>query len=269
MSIALGDIIQLPNEHAAEYLRKMYSESSELAVLYDAFTNEGYQFYFERAKAFLFASPPAMITSGLIGILPSFVEAHPEDAFHTAIGISALSDQSAVATRVTVEHNPFRVAKFELFGVVGGQCQPLGALDTATIARMSIEQAVRALVGESAGGRPSKAAKAGRSSKTVNDTDGSEQSPDSAAATPSRIEISQSDAEAAIAAAYEQILSDDFARPLYPEEGYRALLAQTPLVQKWALINSGRSIIALEFSTCGCSSSCCNGCTTSSCVIHV
>ena len=43
-------------------------------------------------------------------------------------------------------------------------------------------------------------------------------------------------AQSIISQTYKEILSDDFARPLYPDEGFAALVGQSPLVAKWAIL---------------------------------
>lgn len=238
MAISQAKTLELPSREASEYLEKKRAAGGPFTKLLERFESEGFSFFLERAKVYFFLSSGGRdVTPALIGILPSYVDVQQADQSHTAVGVAVLSDGSSVATKVVVEHNPFRVAKFSLIGFDNGDDPVTQTLDVRELADLSVAN-LRPLA------------------KTSLPTG------------QSNLRLSRGSLHAIIAQSYKDILSDDFARPLYPEAGFSALLGQTPLVAKWAILNAGGTNAAQGIKTCGCSCTCCNGCTTTSCEIE-
>jgi len=240
MPFPVSETVELPAREGSAYLTRVYEGGGAFATLHDHFTADGFEFFFERAKVVLFLSgAEGRSHPALIAIAPSYVDVQPADASHRAVGIAALSDGTAVATSVTVEHNPFRITSFTLHVVENdGSIAAVHDLKTDDLARIPLAR-LRTRTPPDGGDRPF-----------------------------SEVQMNRATAHSIISQTYKEILSDDFARPLYPDEGFASLVGQSPLVAKWAILNASRSTAVLGIKTCGCSCTCCNGCTTTSCEIE-
>ena len=53
-----GSVLQLPADHALRYVESALETSKSCRILHDEFEKEGYAFYLERAKVFVFADGP-------------------------------------------------------------------------------------------------------------------------------------------------------------------------------------------------------------------
>jgi hypothetical protein len=73
--------------------------------------------------------------------------------------------------------------------------------------------------------------------------------------------LPEPDRSALLAMTFQSIMNDAYARPLYPQSGFSALIAQTPLVQKFGDATFQRYANglgqAMGIPVC----CCCNGCT--------
>jgi hypothetical protein len=234
--ISESQIMRLPTREASQYVQRAYEENKAFARLHDYFKERRLQFHFKRAKVYFFLSRPAgSQRPATIAIVPSFVRVKPTDPNHEAVGIAVLSDGTSIATKVKVEHNPFRVTEFSLYRLEGNKVvaensMPISKIRSLTPPRLST-------LGATARGS-------------------------------SEIFMSRSVFKPIIDETFREILSDDFARPLYPDEGFKALIGQAPIVAKWAILNNSRIGATMGLKTCGCSCTCCNGCTTTSCEIE-
>jgi hypothetical protein len=242
MAVPQTTLIQLPDNQAARYLHYMYSRGSAVFKrLFDDFTSQGFQFLYERGKVFMYsgAGTPS-IDAGVLGILPSYVPVRATDPHHIAIGLAVHNSGRALACRVKVNHNPFIVGEFELYENIAGNIAT-SRISAADLDSLSREDAARQL------GIPSTSVQMEHDAGY----------------------LSSSQLEGIIRTTFEQIIHDKYASPLYPPAGLASLLNQIPLYQKLALSNGIRYSMAMNrIKTCGCSCSCCNGCTTTSCVVE-
>lgn len=253
-----SSIQQLQSEAATAFMKQMYARSNPFKTLVDLFSSRGLQFYFERSKVFLYvnaltppknepcdetAGQPFGVSANLMGILPSFVAARRCDDQHVAVGIVVHGAGGAVATSVKVQHQPFQVVEFTLHELTGDGVNER-TVTTAELATLSVDEIAERL-----------------GKVTVRQ----DQFP------PNSAPPSVRQREQMIAGSLEQILADPFASPLYRPDGPRTLLAQLPLVQKFSAANAARYTAGSGgFDLClATSSSCCNGCTTTSFILDV
>jgi hypothetical protein len=251
-------IQQLPPDAAAAFMKQMYARSRPFKTLIDTFSSRGLQFFFERSKVFLYANAlagpksercddsddqPFGLSANLMGIIPSFVTARACDDQHLAVGIVVHGAGGAVATSVEVQHRPFQVARFTLHEPNADGIHER-SVTTAELATLSVD-AIAERLGK----------------VTVRP----EEFP------PNSAPPSVQQREQMIAASLEQILADPFAAPLYRPEGPGSLLAQLPLIQKFSAANAARFTSGGGgFDLClATSSSCCNGCTTTSFILDL
>ena len=242
-------LLQLHPEEATRYVEQMLEASPPFILLYNKFREEGFQFFLQRAQVFAYLpleeAGSDSFSSNILGILPSFVSAKREDDYHVAIGIAVHNYGGAVATRVKVMHNPFRVSEFTLHEVSRDLQEVTSrTVTTHELSSQSIEEVAERL------GRPPI-------------------TPNVAAAVLDRNTQPPSlgQAQTMLEIAFQRILHDQFARPLYPPSGLRSLEEQIPLIQKYAAVHALRySMSPKIFGIC--SSTCCNGCTTSSIIVY-
>lgn len=243
-----GSLLQLRPNDAAVFMQKMLSQSPAFRSLRDYFVSKhGMSFILTRAKVFVYVAPPVAATSdgtvpapipNIIGILPSFKPVNRTDASHEAAGIVVHNNGGATATLVKVSHNPFIVTEYaaheldpdDLSRVI---VSPIGA---AELEKLSVEEAAKVM---------------GVPKVFERNVDPSASSPIAA------------DAATLYSMALQAILRDEYARPLYPQDGLNALLRQASLGVKLSQVHFQRYSVALgKGGYCSCT--CCNGCTTTS-----
>lgn len=233
-----GTLIQLSQADASAFLQRQLSTSPSFMALHDQFTSQNFNFMFERAKAFLYSAHATEdFTPNLLGILPSFTPVKRTDPFHLAVGIVVNHRGLALAGGVKVQHNPFMISEFRVF-----ELDPQGQIMSHTIAASELATLTLAQAADQLGAPTLPTDRLDPEVNAPSSTD-----------------------EAIIAArAFRQILLDRFARPLYPRAGLNSLLKQTPLVQKFALVNDLRYAQAFRGISFCCTTSCCNACTSTS-----
>ncbi|MBG0829785.1 hypothetical protein HS041_18635 [Planomonospora sp. ID67723] len=221
----------------------MRERSPDFRYLLSHFSDDGFEFVFSRAKVFLYA--PAMendddvIAPNLLGILPSFRPVRRDDPFHIAVGIAVHNSNGVVATEVRVEHNPFYVSQWTLHELRDGKIIS-SAITNDELSEQSADEI---------------ASRFGRFKVDLGETRFRNAPPDSR------------QIEQMLTVAFDQIINDSYARPIYPSEGIASLMSQTPQMVKFSTIqrlrysNSPRWLVAT-------SSTCCNGCTTTSVAYH-
>jgi len=214
-----GSYIQLPDEDAQAFLQTMLQRSKLFKRLYVSFAGKPYEFKFERAKAFLYLSlTDAGYTPNILGVLPSYVPAKPSDPSHRAVSIIVHHSGFALASGVTVEHNPFRISEFVQYEVTDVDKPTKGKLRSRTIATEQLRDLVSAarLLGKP---------------KLPGDVR-------------NRISgigtLSEDDQQAVAWAIYDQLISDQWARPVYTDEGWQAMREYRWAVQNFALANQQR-----------------------------
>jgi hypothetical protein len=242
--VPLESMTQLDTPHATIYLEQMRERSANFRLLLDRFTSDGFEFIFTRAKVFLYAPTieniDDVIAPNLVGILPSFRPVKRDDPFHLAVGIAVHNSNGAVATEVRVEHNPFLVSQWTLHEVRGGSVVS-NTVTTEELSSLSIEEV---------------ADRFGHVKVDLGDRRYLWAAPDT------------KQLQRMLEVAFDQIIHDSFASPIYPASGIESLMSQTPemfrfsTIQRLRYTNSPRFLVAT-------SSTCCNGCTTCSVFVGI
>jgi hypothetical protein len=239
----ISSIIQLNSTDAVTFMRNMLEKNQKFKKFYNEFTDKGFDFIFERAKVFLYAGKVKDgIGSNLLGILPSFKSAKSCDPFHLAFGISVLDNGDVYATGVKVEHNPFRITEFTMYGIDEYNTIVSSTVKTSELESLSVADIANGL--------------------TVPTITSREKPPTEFASLPkSHVD------KYIIATTFEQLINDKYARPIYTTEGIQSLMGQIPIMQKYAAIYTKRAVNEAEtrLSACViCTSSSSNACTSTS-----
>lgn len=214
-----GSYIQLPDEDAQAFLQNMLQRSKLFKRLYDSFAGKPYEFKFERAKAFLYLSlTDTGYTPNILGVLPSYVPAKPSDPWHRAVSIIVHHAGFALASGVKVEHNPFRISEFVHYEVADINKPTKAKLRTRTIAIEQLRDLARtaALLG-----KPKLPSDVRQRISGIGT-------------------LSEDDQQAVAWAIYDQLISDQWARPVYTDEGWQAMREYRWAVQNFALANLQR-----------------------------
>lgn len=235
-------LMELPLGQARAYVQKLLTSNKKLATLKEHFDRQGYDFVLERVKVFVLAKGPGVEKSYSVALLPSLVTAKRADPSHSAVTIVADSLGIAFAGGATIQHNPFQITEFRVFDLAQGNSVSVNSISSKELAAISPQKAAD-LLGAVKGDGP-----------------GVQLSEEAAAKN-----------EILASTLFREWINDRFAKPLYPEEGLRALLGQGPLTDKFA------AAVALRLSKGGvgglcaagvpiflCSSCSSNACTSSS-----
>lgn len=236
-----GTVIQLPPAHAVAYMERIFSNSAPAQRMKRIFEGQGYQFFFDRARVYLYEQMvDGHPVANLLGILPSFVAANRSDAFHRAVGISVGNRGGVMGGGVKVEHNPFRISEFSISEFDVNDEFKTRTVTTADLSSLSEEEVARQL---------------GAANVDLNKYDAKSSPPPS-----------EEDQNAIVKAFFQQLPLDPLASPLYPPDGLCSLMDQIPLMQKFARVNQVRynQVAMLRGGSCSCSSSSCNWCTSTS-----
>jgi hypothetical protein len=238
-----GTMMMLKPADGVAFMEKMLAKSVAFQTLRDHFVGTaGMTFILSRAKVFMWVAPSmdteAIPSPNILGILPSFKPVNASDLFHEAAGIVVHQNGGAMATSVRVSHNPFLVTDFRSHEVDPDNLTQIltQTISTAQLENLSVQEAAAVM------GPPKIFPR----------------NIDVKAPTPS-----EADTKSMYNIALQMILTDAFARPLYPQEGLNSLLAQASLGAKLSSVHFQRYSGALSKGFY-CSCTCCNGCTTSS-----
>jgi hypothetical protein len=244
-----GTQVLLPVQVAADYLRQRLLPDPIFQKYYLPFTQQGFQFIPERVQLAMGVRPsqPGVALSPslpyLLAVVPSFRPVDRNAASHEAVSIVVLRERrvnTVLASSVTVSHRPFQIASFTILELDRTGKLVSHSINRSQLATLSPDQLARVL------GAPDLKAAAAEGEVPV---------------------PTESDALSLASVAYRNLLLDTFARPLYPPAGLQSMLAETSLVQKWALVNRKRyqdGASALGISLCTSCSTSCNACCSSS-----
>jgi hypothetical protein len=244
-----GTLVLLPVRVAADYLKQRLLPDPIFQKYYQPLTQQGFQFIPERVQLAMgvrpsqpgVALPPSL--PFLLAVVPSFRPVERSAPSHQAVSIVVLRERrvnSVLASSVTVSHQPFQIASFTILELDRTGKLVSHSINRSQLAALPPDQLARVL-----GAPDVKAAPA----------DGEVPVP------------TESDALSLASLAYRNLLLDNLARPLYPPAGLQSMLAETSLVQKWALVNRKRyqdGDSALGISLCTSCSTSCNACCSSS-----
>lgn len=183
------------------------------------------------------------LQSAMLTISPSFRPFPPDATSHEAASIVGLSygehSSGVLATHVVVGHRPYQILSFSVLELDGN-----GGVVQRSVSRERLQSGTAEEIAAELG-------------PPLIDESQAISAP----------EMSQGDMLQLAAVAFNTILNDSYARPLYPPEGIESLLADTPLIQKWAMVQSSRFAAAALpriIPICSSSSTSCNSCTSTS-----
>lgn len=257
-----GGWFVLPSRLAGPFMTRRLQTNATFARYLDYFTRQGYAFIPERVQLATDTPDlgPTAIDAGrvpprLAVIAPSFRRFALSDPSHTAVSITAtiFADHLMVASCVaTVNHKPFGIESFELIELDDAS-QPVRHLISAeTLKNATVEEIVHGM------GAPTSRPEAfAEGMPPANKTE-------------FRPAPSVVNSEMA-RFAYDHMLNDRFARPLYPSGAIDTLLAETPLVQKLAQVGQafygGIQPTSFSVSCCCCLTCCCCNGSCSCCAV--
>jgi hypothetical protein len=234
-------------------VEKVLLSDPRFQTFYQYFSKQGMRFIPERAQVLMYVQQPtsenASVSSpAILAIVPSFREFKASEPSHEAVSIVGVYHGDRVggvyAAHVNVQHNPFKVASFSMLEI-DEQKQRIvwQRVDRDTLSEIPERELATKfrppIPPEPSDRRRVQAFPALAEQDMVNLT----------------------------ADVYRTILSDRYARPLYPFAGYRSLLNDTQLIQRWSLVQRARYsnlVSQLAAGSCSSSSSSCNGCTCTS-----
>lgn len=248
-----GSITQLPNKLAANLVEKVLLSDPRFQTFYQYFSKQGMRFIPERAQVLMYVQQPtsenaAVSSPAILAIVPSFREFKASDRSHEAVSIVGVYHGDRVggvyATHVNAQHNPFKVASFSMLEI-DEQKQRIvwKRVDRDTLSEVSERELATKF-------RPPIPPE-----------------PDDRRRVQAFPALAEQDMVNLTADVYRTILSDRYARPLYPFTGYRSLLNDTQLIQRWSLVQRARYsnlVSQLAAGSCSSSSTSCNGCTCTS-----
>jgi hypothetical protein len=265
LGLCNASILVLSQADATTYVEGMRATSPFVQAFISLFKERGFEFFSDRARVFIYGgdalSRPVprlpdsvpLFSPNAVGILPSFVDAKPEDPSHRAIGITVHHGGYALAVETLVMHRPFKVVEFTVHEF---DTRNLGEVDdllpyflkagtvTRTISARDLEALSETDLQKVLGAPPLDV-------EHVDQTGAA---------------IGPADQPAVVDYAFSAFLNDAIAKPLYGDDGIRELLLQTPLLEKLALVNFGRydEAVGMRAGCCSSSSSSCNGCSCTS-----
>lgn len=244
-SIAEGNIIQLPAEHATKLFESVFLKNRTFKVFHSKFSKDGIKFVPERVRISVYMPPTDSLSTKrfapvLLAIAPGISKIDLKSDSHTAVSIVAIAynDQVglAYAVKVIVGHNPFSTRSFIIMDLDRN-----GKIIERIIDRTELQKKSPKEIARKVGG-PTFVPKG----RTIIPA------------------LSGEDVEKLSAKIYREILTDSYEKGMYPPEAIRSLLGDTPLVRKWSLVESARhyKIFAARPGTS--SSTSCNACTSTS-----
>jgi hypothetical protein len=236
----------LPAGIGAGFMKSRLLSNPVFQRYHKYFTAQGYEFIPERVQLATDTpgegptrSKPDKLPARLLAIAPSFRRFTPRDPSHTAVSITAtfVGGTIFVAAGVAnVNHKPFSISSFEIVELDEKGRPSKHTVDAAKLKGASPEDIAREMG-----------------------------APIAKLPQPERRAAQALSAELA-AIAYKNILTDRYARPLYPPGAVDTLLAETPLVQKMAQVNHAFYIRKAGGSACCCCTCCCCNGSCSCCI---
>ncbi len=258
--IVRSHIMQLPGERAVAYVTRMRSTSADFRGLLVHFERRGFRFDVDRVRVFVYVADSIegdIPTAHVLALLPSYGVAFATDPGHQAVTVGVHDSGAAIAGMVDVEHEPYRLTRFTTVIPAGEGADPVehsvGAEELSSLTAVEIAARIGPHAISFLDPRPA----------------------------PGTMDVP--DLDGLSAALFRELLGDPQTRPMYPASAIEALLAQTPLVQKFATVNAlqqGEAVrqVVLGIAdpkaartirgACSCSTSC-NACTSTSCSITI
>ncbi len=237
---------------AAFYNRRLLTEPT-FASYHTFFTAQGFQFIPERVKLATdtpgsgpTTRDPERVPPRLVAIAPSFRRFTLNDPSHTAISIAAtvIGNRILVTScAATVNHKPFGISSFEIVEI-DPQGQPVRHPIAVELLQNAPPEGIAGQLG-----RPTARFAPFPAGTALPEQELARRAPSSVNPEMARI-------------AYNNILNDRFARPLYPTGAVDTLLAETPIVQKLSVVNQ-LFYVGAESGPCCCCCCCC--CCNGSC----
>lgn len=242
-----GSVIlcKVPSEYNRSILNTL-QKKEDFKVLYNHFSQQGLRFITERVKSVVYAMHPSSGQGGISGpvmliIVPSFKPFKPESPSHTAVSLVSLQygDETShtIAVEVLVSHRPWRVENFTLHTT-----DMNGNIISVNIERELLEKGSEKDI-----------------VKYISET--LESSSTMAKGVKILPVLSPRNSVEVATTVFKELVTDRYAKHLYPPDGLSELLRDDNIVAKFA--SSGVMLAKKRLPICSSSTSC-NGCTSTS-----
>jgi len=244
----------LPSDLSVGFMEKILLLDPSFRSVYDYFENEGMKFNHERVQALAYeaSGEPA-----LLAVVPGSTSMQLDKTFHEVVGISVIyykgKANAIVANKTKIGHNPYKILSYTIV-----ELSKAGEIVEHIVERQTIEEF-----------SPEKIASQIGSPEIDPSNEVNSLSP----------VLSNEDIESSISQIYRKLLTDSYTRQTYPPGAIESLLEDTPIVQKWALVQSarfsglsvslaslieGQNLLIASSTYCCSTSSSCQGCTSTS-----
>jgi hypothetical protein len=243
--VPAGNIVQLPPEYASKLYDSVFAKDRSFKIFQSRLSKDGMKFISSRARISVYMPPYDSISARefapvMLAIVPAISRINLKSESHTAVSIVAMAYNNKVGmtyvTKVIVGHNPFRTLSFSVMDLDRNE-----KLIERTVERKDLEKGSAKEIARRFGG-PTFVPKKHKIIPA----------------------LSEKDVQQLSAKVYHEILTDSYERGMYPPEAIRGLLADTPLVRKWSLIESIRHSGVFKAKPGTSSSTSCHGCSSTS-----
>jgi hypothetical protein len=243
--IPVGNIVQLPVEYATKLLGSVFMKDRNFKKFHKRLSQDGMKFIPERARISIYIPPTDSLSSKqfapvMLAIVPGISKIDLEGESHMAVSIVAMAYNNIVgmvyAAKAIVGHRPFRTLSFIIMDL-----NKNGKIIERSIDRAELQNGSPKEISRKVGGPTFL--------------------PKKRVIVPA---LSENDVRQLSTKIYREILTDSYERGMYPPEAIRSLLADTPLVRKWSLVESIRHSRVFAAKPGTSTSSSCNGCTSTS-----
>lgn len=230
---------------ATAFFTSQLNANAELRRTHDYFAAQGFEFHLSRVQLAVCSDTDKSGLSHyyMLAIAPSFRKFEGTDLNHTAVSITVVwRDHRSIvhAAKALVGHRPYQIEAMSVF-------EPEGAEFVERSLSRDLIQGLSVADGAAVLGTPT--------------------------TMPPVFDVPLDGRPALIAAeSFRRILNDPFSSPLYPPGGLEQLLSDTPLVQKFLVMQReryggllGPGGVRTGTSCCCCTCCCCNGCCSCCC----
>lgn len=233
----------LPSQTAADFFKQRLLPDDRFQRFYKHFTAQGFKFIPERVQLIVGVGPvkgQPLAEPFTLAIVPSFRKFAKDAPSHEAVSIVVMRTSrinTVVAGTVTIGHRPYQVQSLGLAEFTEGG-----------------EMAFRVVEREQLLKQPAKSlAKALASTRTAQQFTVEEPG------------LDPDDLNDLATTIYYNLLNDKYAKPLYPPAGLKSMMAETQIVQTFAMTNRLRAARAAAASSyCTSTSTSSNACTSTS-----
>jgi uncharacterized protein YqkB len=233
---------QLPSGKNLDVIKNQIENQKPFLALKKSFEEKGFEFIYSRSKIFVtHDTARANASPSLFCIIPSLVPLDlKKDPHHKAVGIVVFINNGKYAyfaTEVLVNHKPFQIENYTLYGFGADRKKPdkLFSVPRKQLASKSIKQISSGIKNVRIDQK-----------RTIN------------------ANIPEADFEFIIKDSLSDFLNDEFTKH-QPGSYKNSMLKETSVILKFSQAIAFKKQQSASLASWSCSSTCCNGCTTTSC----